>query len=442
MQNAKPHRTHSFWKNRYAFFLAAFVAIVLTITCGKKAPPSPPVPIVPMPVQDNKILQTGSSFLFAFKLSPISTDEKTPAEVGKMVIYRLKAPRIAIPTPTQTAPTQTQTAPQTQSGPAQTQTLAQTQTTQTQTTPMTLQTQTQTRPQSQTQTQTQPVETPRSLSAMEFQEQAEEIIEIPGDKLDAYMRDDFFVYQDKLEIKAGSEDLQKWFYYGVKLYNKKNKQNEFGRLIALFPVIVPQAPKQFLAKVSEKSIELSWAPVTADIAGQPLPAGSVSYNIYRGSNANFAPLQPINPSPLTTPAYLDSTFQFGRPYYYFVRAFVSTHRREQESQESNVIFVFPQDVYPPSAPQELNVVAAREGMVLIWAPNEEEDVAGYNVYRKVEGEPDFKKHNTRLVRETTYSDPDVKPGLKYYYQVSAVDNAPVPNEGPRSTEVFEVRQNE
>ncbi len=436
MRHANPERSKKSWKKRIAFILTVSVAIILTITCGKKAPPSPPIPIVPQAAADNKIAQAGSSFIFAFKIPPLSTDDKTPVEMGKLVIYRLKAPRLLPTAPTQTAPTQTQTqtAPQTQSAPktqnsTQTQTASQTQQTQTQQT------------QTQTQTQTAPAETPRALSATEFEDQAEKIAEIPEDKIDSYMRDDFFVYQDKREIKAGSEDLQNWFYYGVKLYNKKNKENDFGRLIALFPEIVPQAPQNLTVKASEKMIQLTWDPVSRDIAGKPLAASAVSYDVYRGSHANFAPFQSLNSYPITSTTLGDPEFQFGRPYYYFVRAFVNTQKREQQSEESNVIFIFPQDTYPPSAPQELNVVAAREGMVLIWAPNPEEDVTGYNVYRKVEGEADFKKHNTKLVRETTYSDPDVKPGLKHYYQVSAVDNAPAANESPRSNEVSEVQRN-
>jgi hypothetical protein len=446
MRNAKSERTRNFSTRRFAILSAVLAALILTITCGKKAPPAPPIPIVPKAALENKIIQTGASFLFAFKIPPLNTDDRTPTELGKIVIYRLRAPRIAPAAPTQTAPTQTapqtQTSPQTQTAP-QTQPIPQTQP-QTQTAPQTqpeTQPQTQTAPQTQPQTQPLPPEMPRALSALEFEEQGEKIAEIPAEQIDSYMRDDYFIYQDKREIKADSEDLRNWFYYGVKLFNKKNKENEFGRLIALFPEIVPEAPKKFSANITEKTILLTWEPVKTDIAGKPLADGTVSYNVYRGTHANFAPLQPLNPLALTTPTFSDTSFQSARPYYYFVRAFVSTHKREQESSESNVIFVFPQDIYPPSAPQELNVVAAREGMVLIWAPNPEEDVAGYNVYRKVEGEAEYKKHNTKLVRETTYSDPDVKPEIRYYYQVTAVDNAPLPNESPRSTEISEVQRN-
>src|SRR5262249_43897843 len=143
-------------------------------------------------------------------------------------------------------------------------------------------------------------------------------------------------------------------------------------------------------------------------------------------------------TPLTTESFDDTVFGYGRPYYYFVRASEPTLRPEQQSAASNVILIYPQDIYPPAAPQELNVVAAKEGMVLIWAPNTESDVAGYNIYRSLKAGADYKKVNTDLIRETTFTDPDVKPGVTYYYVITAVDSAPVPNESEKSAEVSEV----
>jgi hypothetical protein len=172
-----------------------------------------------------------------------------------------------------------------------------------------------------------------------------------------------------------------------------------------------------------------------------LDAQTVQYNIYRGTSADFAPLSPVNPGPLTTPTYEDTSAQFGQSYYYFARAQLVTNRKEQESAPSNAILVFPQDIYPPRPPEELNVVSAREGMVLIWAPNPERDVAGYNIYRSTESGKAYTKVNQDLVYETTFTDTAIEPEKTYYYVVTAVDNAPNPNESKYSNEVFEVKRN-
>ena len=121
----------------------------------------------------------------------------------------------------------------------------------------------------------------------------------------------------------------------------------------------------------------------------------------------------------------------------FVRTIMGK-KKGQHSEPSNVILIYPQDTFPPRAPEELNVVSAREGMVLIWAPNSEEDVVGYNIYRSTTPGQDYNKINHALVRETTFSDKDIKQGQRYYYVITAVDSAPVPNESEKSAETSEV----
>ena len=51
---------------------------------------------------------------------------------------------------------------------------------------------------------------------------------------------------------------------------------------------------------------------------------------------------------------------------------------------------------------------------------------------------DFKKINTELIRETTYTDRDIQQGQRYYYVITAVDSAQVPNESEKSNETSEV----
>ena len=418
---------------RFLLLILFCISLALSVmTCGKKAAPIPPVPIVPYAVQVCKVVQSGNVLIYSFQLPVLSIDNKTPADINKIEIYRLKDLRIIPETPqTQTAPAQTQSQPQTQTAP-QTQTQSQTQP----------QPQTQTQPQTQ-QTQTAPAreEMPRAIVEDEFHDRSEKLAEIPKEMIDAYIRDGFFLYTEKLNLAPESEDLKNWFYYVVKLYNKKGKSAGYSRTSALFPAIVPQPPGSFTALLSEKGIKLTWSAPKQDVAGKPLQEGAITYNIYRGTSANFAPDQPLNGTQtLSANVYNDTTFQFGQPYYYFVRAHTTGAKKDQESEASNALLIWPQDTFPPSAPQELNAVSAREGMVLIWAPNAESDVAGYDLYRSTESGTGYQKINPELIRETTYTDKGVVAGQKYYYQITAVDNAPNPNESVPSGEISEVKR--
>src|SRR5437867_988154 len=92
----------------------AAAAFVLVLACGKKAPPLPPIQIVPEDASSLSVLQMGDTMLFSFIPPSLNTDKKTPLEISRIEIYRMKELR--------TPPTQTQTAPQTQTarGPAST----------------------------------------------------------------------------------------------------------------------------------------------------------------------------------------------------------------------------------------------------------------------------------------------------------------------------------
>jgi len=426
--------------------LLAAALIPFAINCGKKAPPLPPIIIAPEAPSGARVRQSGDKLIFFFQMPILNTDEETPADIEKIEIYRLKEPRISLgetaqTLPTQTQPqTQTQTQSQTQTAQTQTAAAAQTQTSQTQTQAQS-QTQTQTQTQTQSQmTQSAPVkeEEAREMDGPEFKKRSELIAEIQRDQIEGYLRDNMFLITESVNVQEGSEDLQNWYYYGAKVYNKKGKSAGYSKFGALFPAIVPKPPANFTAKLAEKEIQLDWTAVTTDIAGKPVPEGTVRYNIYRGTTANFAPEQPLNSDPLDVITYKDTAFEYGKSYYYFIRAHDSKKKRAQESEPSNVILIYPQDTFPPKAPEELNVVSAREGMVLIWAPNSEEDVAGYNIYRSTTPGEGYTKINKELVRETTYTDKDIQQGQRYYYVITAVDSAPVPNESEKSTETSEV----
>jgi hypothetical protein len=426
--------------------LLAALLIPFIINCGKKAPPLPPIIIAPEAPSEARVRQSGNMMIFMFRMPVLNTDEQTQADIEKIEIYLLKEQRIGAG---ETAQTQTQTQPQTQSQPqTQTQTQIQSQPqsqTQTQTSQSQPQSQTQTQSQSQTQTQSQMTqsapakeEEAREIEEGEFKKRSELVAEISRDQIDGYLRENIFMITQPISVQEGSEDLQNWFYFGAKVYNKKGKSAGYSKFAALFPAIAPKPPSNFTAKLSEKQIQLDWTPVETDINGKPVLQGSVRYNIYRGPTANFAPEQPLNSDELDAVTYTDTNFEYGKSYYYFIRAHFYGKKKGQHSEPSNVILIYPQDTFAPKAPEELNVVSAREGMVLIWAPNSEEDVVGYNIYRSTTTGQDYTKINKELVRETTFTDKDIKQGQKYYYVITAVDSAPVPNESEKSAETSEV----
>ncbi len=96
----------------------------------------------------------------------------------------------------------------------------------------------------------------------------------------------------------------------------------------------------------------------------------------------------------------------------------------------------PTDTVSPVAVLDLDVavviqVNGAPSIELVWADSPEADLAGYNVYRSVEGGP-----TTLVGVETaaTFRDGTVQAGDSYVYEVAAFDN--VGNESPRVTSIL------
>jgi len=71
---------------------------------------------------------------------------------------------------------------------------------------------------------------------------------------------------------------------------------------------------------------------------------------------------------------------------------------------------------------------------LIWPPNTEKDLAGYNVYRREDDSP-FVRLNAAPITMISFHDMDITPGHKYFYAITAVDRNG--NESARSAESAE-----
>jgi len=109
-----------------------------------------------------------------------------------------------------------------------------------------------------------------------------------------------------------------------------------------------------------------------------------------------------------------------------------------EGDDSTPQKVFTNDVYPPAMPTGLQAVFSGPGQPpfidLVWAPNTDADLAGYNVYRHEPGGPPA-KINTELVKTPAFRDANVSAGKAYLYAISAVDARG--NESARSEEASE-----
>ena len=227
-----------------------------------------------------------------------------------------------------------------------------------------------------------------------------------------------------------------------------NVLNSYGRSAALSnQASVPAAPtldppRRLEAQLSSDGVKLSWDTVEP---GVQISGLRYRYRIYRrelpsGRDAIAGEVPVGGPSP---PTIVDRGFEWEKTCEYraTVVTFISRENGAEEQVEgddSRPVSIFAHDIFPPAEPTGLEAVSSNSGeqafIDLVWPPNLEQDLAGYNVFRHETGGPAVKL-NSALVKQPAFRDAGVVPGHEYFYSVSAVDVRG--NESPRSQEAHE-----
>lgn len=143
---------------------------------------------------------------------------------------------------------------------------------------------------------------------------------------------------------------------------------------------------------------------------------------------------------------LDHTALRGQKYQYRaqrIRAVeVAGKKMEMRSTDSAPVVLAMTDKFPPSAPSGLATIPGGEvghlAVDLSWQVNIENDLAGYNVYRRPGTGGDFKRLTDKPVAGPAFSDTAVAAGNSYTYRVTAVDADG--NESMPSSEATEMVQ--
>jgi len=248
---------------------------------------------------------------------------------------------------------------------------------------------------------------------------------------------DTLTFKDTLELAGEPTRLR----YAVRYVNYSGQRAGFSNIIVIEPAArIARPPVLTSAEVHEDAITLTWQPPTANIDGST-PVNLLGFNIYRLDEAQTEPGQtPINSALVSGTQYQDKNFKFGNNYRYLVRAVsLGTEGAQVESLNSNLVPVSPRDTFAPSAPSGISIASAPGRLSIFFAANPEPDVAGYNIRRSTDPnapKSSWTKLNTTLLTRTTFTDEKVESGTRYYYYLTAVDQAG--NESPPSEVYSEV----
>ncbi len=212
------------------------------------------------------------------------------------------------------------------------------------------------------------------------------------------------------------------YSYRIRAVSSRDGKSQLSPETRVVPLLSLAPPKDLTAASGDTEITLTWAPVTKRSDGS-LSTGFIGYNVYRGTESGHLQEAPLNKEPLRSTTYRDTSVVNGVRYFYMVRAVDSPAAPWKESLDSAEIAAAPRDLTPPDRPTGITVVPGVGRIFLTWNENRERDLAGYFVYRSRRSGREYERLTDKPVNRTTYSDETAKPGIQYYYVVTAVDQA-------------------
>lgn len=263
-----------------------------------------------------------------------------------------------------------------------------------------------------------PLTSPQTISEEEFASRSTLVAAIPVKDSDFGLAT--MTYTDVLEFAGQSARLR----YAVRFVNSSGQKAAFSNFVLIEPASrVAAAPTSLTVVLSQEAATVSWLAPRLNVDGSS-PVNLLGYNIYR-SISKTEPAKLLNKAPITETKFEDRLFEFGKTYYYFVRAVsLGTEAQPVESSESNIETVRTADTFPPSAPASITLAATPTTISIFFAANPETDVLGYRIYRSldpVKPKSQWELMTPKLQTANTFQDTAIESGKAYYYYVTAED---------------------
>lgn len=361
--------------------LAVRLALVITLGaclsgCGSPEVPTPRHPIIPLPVTDLSGRQVGDTVILTFTLPALSTDQQPLADRPSVEIFR-NTPQGQISNP---------------------------------------------------------------KAAKKNKTTARLADSIPSENIDQYQKNGHIEFPDKLDPSELADQSGTDLIYTVRTWVSQAKASTDSNAVSVRVYPAPAVVQDLHATLAETALVLGWS--TPHGEGGPSAGQAAGFRIYRAEvdpgtaqaavfNPSEAKLlaQPEMVAQTTTTEYRDTTFQFGRTYFYSVRRVIQFGSETVESTDSTPAVITAKDIFPPAAPQGLEAIGvpsttgAPVSVELTWTINTEPDLAGYSIYRSEEADTPGEKLNTDLLLVPTFRDMSVVPGKSYFYRVRAVDQS-------------------
>lgn len=188
------------------------------------------------------------------------------------------------------------------------------------------------------------------------------------------------------------------------------------------------APADLKTSTIKGGVMLSWNSVTTLVDGDKVEL-PLRYQVERSTDGTtFAQVA----DGLEKNSYVDAEVTSGTTYYYRVVSSMAYDGEMLDGAASKVSQVLVKDTTPPPMVTGVTVVASSSNVRVFWDGVDVDDLAGYRVYRRFDGEEKVMKIGQVTRTQTLFVDNEIQKEMKAYYSVSAIDAEN--NEGARSEE--------
>lgn len=185
--------------------------------------------------------------------------------------------------------------------------------------------------------------------------------------------------------------------------------------------IIPPSPPTGLKTTTDTGmVNLTWKPSKADDL-----MGYVIFKVIDNGNNNEEEYTLVNPKPIKATNYTERMSKNVKNTFHYVVSAVDTSWNYSLKSEYSVATL--PDHVPPVQPFIKMVEEKDKKVIVEWEPNKDEDLRGYNIYRKIitDSASAAEQLNGRLLRinSAVFEDKFFDPGTNYAYQLEALDSS-------------------
>ncbi|MBI4455375.1 MAG: fibronectin type III domain-containing protein [Acidobacteria bacterium] len=257
---------------------------------------------------------------------------------------------------------------------------------------------------------------PTSVTFGQMEQAAQVIEKLRLEDLEKWAKDGRYQIEDVAAFADPNLIFQRSFVYALRFFSAHKVASQFSNIAFIAPIAPAAAPVLRSIRVTEHAVLLEWSAPPENIDGS-VPPRMIGYRVFRGDSiSTLAKLDDIEGDERH---YSDSAIVPEQIYYYAVQA-RSLEEPPAFGPVSQLVSVTTKDVFPPVIPTGVAAMFSGGHVELVWEPNSEIDLQGYNIYRSGAIEGTFQKVNSTPVVVNSFSDTPPNAGV-FYYRISAVD---------------------